>query len=219
MNLSNYDTIYFNGSSFTEGGGFEAGKWHIHKAYKEKYGFEYKNEKEVCYPTIVQNLLPNIKVINEAKCGAGTERVIRKVWEYIFLHRLDDVKKTIFILELPGSVNRLDLFSNKEFKHLVGTGIMDFIKDPIGHIKEAFAGIPTKYNNVSCLLTTHFINVCKKLKDNKNITNFHMDTKKINDNLKYLYTLKKGISEVKGGLNILSEMNYPKEILDKTMNN
>jgi hypothetical protein len=83
----------------------------------------------------------------------------------------------------------------------------------------AFMNYLTKYNNVSCLLTTHFINVCKKLKDNKNITNFHMDTKKINDNLKYLYTLKKGISEVKGGLNILSEMNYPKEILDKTMNN
>jgi hypothetical protein len=120
MNLSNYDTIYFNGCSFTEGGGFEAGKRHIHKAYKEQYDFEYKNEKEVCYPTIVQNLLPNFKVINEAKSGSGTERVIRKTWEYIFKNRLDIVKKTIFILELPGSVSRLDLFSNKEFKPLVG---------------------------------------------------------------------------------------------------
>ena len=115
-----FNQIYFNGCSFTEGGGFEAEKGHIHKAYKEKYGFEYKNEKEVCYPTIVQNLLPDIKVINEAKSGSGTERVIRKTWEYIFKNRLDIVKKTIFILELPGSVARLDLFSNKEFKPLVG---------------------------------------------------------------------------------------------------
>lgn len=120
MNLSNYDTIYFNGCSFTEGGGFEAGKRWIINAYKEQYGFEYNNEKEVCYPTIVQNLLPNHKVINEAKSGSGTERVIRKVWEYIFKNKLDVVKKTIFILELPGAVSRLDLFSNKEFKHLVG---------------------------------------------------------------------------------------------------
>jgi hypothetical protein len=120
MNLSNYNTIYFNGCSFTEGGGFEASKHDIIKVYKEKYGFEYKNEKEVCYPTIVQTLLPNIKVINEAKSGSGTERVIRKTWEYIFKNRLDIVKKTIFILELPGSVARLDLFSNKEFIHLVG---------------------------------------------------------------------------------------------------
>ena len=120
MNLNNYDTIYFNGCSFTEGGGFEAGKTHVVSAYKKQYGFEYKNEKEVCYPTIVQNLLPDVKVINEAKSGSGTERVIRKTWEYIFKHRLDKVKRTIFILELPGSVSRLDLFSNKEFKHLVG---------------------------------------------------------------------------------------------------
>ena len=83
----------------------------------------------------------------------------------------------------------------------------------------AFMNYITKYNNVSCLLTTHFINVCKKLKDNKNIINYNMNTKKMNDKLKYLYSLKKGISEVKGGLNILHEMNYPKEIIDKTMNN
>jgi hypothetical protein len=120
MNLSNYNTIYFNGCSFTEGGGFEDGKYWIKNAYKEQYGFEYKNEKEVCYPTIVQNLLPNHRIINEAKSGSGTERVIRKVWEYIFSHRLDDVKKTIFILELAGATNRLDLFSNKHFKELVG---------------------------------------------------------------------------------------------------
>jgi hypothetical protein len=117
---SKLNTIYFNGCSHTEGGGFEANKSNIKNAYKKQYNFEYKNEKEVCYPTIVQNLLPNIKVINEAKSGAGTERVIRKVWEYIFSHRLVDVQKTIFILELPGAVTRLDLFSTKHFKELVG---------------------------------------------------------------------------------------------------
>jgi len=117
---SKLHTIYFNGCSFTEGGGFETDKYDVKKAYKEQYGFEYKNEKEVCYPTIVQTLLPNVKVINEAKSGAGTERLIRKVWEYIFSRRLADVQKTIFILELPGAVTRLDLFSTKHFKELVG---------------------------------------------------------------------------------------------------
>lgn len=115
-----FNKIYFNGCSFTQGGGFESDKYHVKKAYKEQYGFEYKNEKDVSYPTIVQNLLPNIKVINEAKCGTGTERVIRKVWEYIFSNKLKDVKKTIFILELPGATTRLDLFSNTYLKELVG---------------------------------------------------------------------------------------------------
>jgi len=82
----------------------------------------------------------------------------------------------------------------------------------------AFMSYLTKYKNVSCLLTTHFINVCKNLKNEKNIMNCHMSAEKINHILKYHYILKQGISEVKGGINILTEMNYPEEIINKTIN-
>ena len=81
----------------------------------------------------------------------------------------------------------------------------------------AFMSYLTKQKTVSCLLTTHFVKVCKSLEDNKNITNCHMSAENINNRLIYLYTLKKGISEVKGGINVLTEMNYPKEIIDETM--
>ena len=118
--MNNIDTIYFNGCSFTEGGGFEYGKYWVREAYKKQYGFEYKSEKEVCYPTIVQNLLPNIKVINEAKSGSGAERVIRKMWEFIETHTIEQLRKTIFILEIPGAINRLDVYSNKYNEYLVG---------------------------------------------------------------------------------------------------
>jgi DNA mismatch repair ATPase MutS len=83
----------------------------------------------------------------------------------------------------------------------------------------AFLSYLTKYKNVSCLLTTHFVKVCKRLKKNKNITNYHMATEKSNNRLKYLYILQPGISEVKGGINVLTEMNYPKEIIDNTIKN
>jgi DNA mismatch repair ATPase MutS len=73
-----------------------------------------------------------------------------------------------------------------------------------------------KYKNVSSLLTTHFVKVCKKLDKIKGIENFKMVTQKINDKLKYTYKLERGISEVKGGINVLTEMNYPKEIIDNT---
>ncbi len=36
-----------------------------------------------------------------------------------------------------------------ENKHLSGGGFMDFLKNPIGTIKEAFRGIPSKLNNIS----------------------------------------------------------------------
>ena len=75
-----------------------------------------------------------------------------------------------------------------------------------------------KYKNVTSLLTTHFVKVCKKLDKVEGIENFKMITEKIGNRIKYTYKLDKGISEVKGGINVLSEMNYPKEIIDNTIN-
>jgi hypothetical protein len=72
----------------------------------------------------------------------------------------------------------------------------------------------TKYKNVSCLLTTHFIKVCKKLAKAKSIINYKMLTEKVNNDLVYKYILTEGISDIKGGLIVLKQMNYPKEIID-----
>ena len=76
-----------------------------------------------------------------------------------------------------------------------------------------------KYKNVFSLLTTHFVKVCKKLDKINTIKNCKMDSEKINNKIKYTYKLKSGISTVKGGINVLTEMNYPKEIIDNTIKN
>ena len=73
-----------------------------------------------------------------------------------------------------------------------------------------------KNKNVSCLLTTHFIKLCEKLQNNKKVTNYHMHSTITNDTIKYHYLLKKGISRVKGGIHVLSDMNYPQEIIDNS---
>jgi len=82
----------------------------------------------------------------------------------------------------------------------------------------AFMKYLTKRKNVSCLLTTHFIKVCKNLRKNPNIINCHMVAEKKDKRIKYFYKLKNGISHVKGGIDILTEMNYPKEIIYNTKN-
>jgi DNA mismatch repair ATPase MutS len=74
-----------------------------------------------------------------------------------------------------------------------------------------------KYTNVSSLLTTHFFKVCEKLNQISSIKNFKMVTENDNNKIKYTYKLKSGISRVKGGINILTEMNYPKEIILNTI--
>jgi DNA mismatch repair ATPase MutS len=50
------------------------------------------------------------------------------------------------------------------------------------------------------------------------IINCKMVTEKKNNKLLYKYKLENGISEVKGGINVLTQMNYPKEIIDNTVN-
>ena len=73
-----------------------------------------------------------------------------------------------------------------------------------------------KHDYVTCLLTTHYTKLCKKLAKNTKIKNYNMKTHKNENGFEYTYKLGKGISKIKGGIKVLSDMNYPKEILDKT---
>ena len=80
----------------------------------------------------------------------------------------------------------------------------------------AFMDYIVKNENVTCILTTHYVKLCKKLSKNKMIKNYNMKTLKKNDNFEYTYLIEEGISKIKGGLKVLKDMNYPKEILDNT---
>lgn len=76
----------------------------------------------------------------------------------------------------------------------------------------------TKRKNVKFMLTTHFIRLCNIYKNDKKIENFSMKTDIINDNSKYYYKIQKGISKIKGGITVLKEIDYPKEILKNAKN-
>ena len=82
----------------------------------------------------------------------------------------------------------------------------------------AFMKYLIRHNNVTCMLTTHFLQLCEKLEENSDIKNCHMETIEKNDTFIYTYLLKNGISIVRGGIKVLSDMNYPKEIIDGSMN-
>ena len=69
--------------------------------------------------------------------------------------------------------------------------------------------------NVTFLLTTHYYKLCSL--DNKfdSIENIHMDCNELPDKtLEFTYKVKPRISNVKGGVNVLKQMNYPKDILE-----
>ena len=81
----------------------------------------------------------------------------------------------------------------------------------------AFMQYLIKFNNINCILTTHFINVCYELEKNKSITNFHMHTENTDNDFLYTYKLEKGISAIKGGIKVLRDMNYPAKILNDSI--
>jgi energy-coupling factor transporter ATP-binding protein EcfA2 len=59
------------------------------------------------------------------------------------------------------------------------------------------------------MITTHYIQLCESFDKNDKVNNMKMDVEVNDDKIKYLYTMKNGISYINGGKHILKEMNYP----------
>ena len=85
----------------------------------------------------------------------------------------------------------------------------------------AFLSYLCKYKNVDFILTTHYIDICKRFA-NKNsnelgkrhIVNYKMDVIDDNEKIEYTYKMSKGISKVQGAIRIFEEMGYPEEIMN-----
>lgn len=72
----------------------------------------------------------------------------------------------------------------------------------------------TKSKNSHFMLTTHLIDLCKKLETNNKIQNMYMNVEEDGDDFIYTYIFEKGISTIKGGVKVLIDLDYPKEIVD-----
>jgi hypothetical protein len=83
----------------------------------------------------------------------------------------------------------------------------------------AFMQYISSNKNVSSILTTHYNKVCRRLVKNKRVENYNMKTVSNGDNtFIYTYKLEKGISNIKGGVKVLTELNYPSSIVENTRN-
>ena len=174
--------------------------------------------------TILKSVLINVIISQQFGCGFYDSA---KLKPYKHIHCYLNIPDTsgrdsLFQAEARRCKEIIDIIDeNKKDEHLSvfdelysGTNPDEAVISAV-----AFMEYLVKNKNVSCLLTTHFIKVCKKLQKNKNIENYHMEACKKNNKIEYKYLLLEGISVVKGGINVLSDMNYPKEIIDNTIKN
>ena len=121
-----------------------------------------------------------------------------------------------------------------------GTNPYEAIASAYGYITHL-----TKLDNVDFMLTTHYIQLCKLFEQqntssesdkrekidkkstesntnnannaNNKIRNLHMEVAdRGNYDFKYLYTLRPGISSIKGGIKVLYDLQYPASIVETT---
>jgi hypothetical protein len=169
--------------------------------------------------TLLKSVLINIILTQQFGCGFYTSA---KLKPYTYLHSY---------LNIPDTSGRDSLFQaeSRRCKEIIDS-INTFKHDShFCSFDELFSGTNPeeaevssisfmnyimKHNNVCSMLTTHFINVCKTLDSNSKIKNYQMKTTHQNDKHIYHYLLNSGISQIRGGIQILREMEYPKEMLN-----
>jgi len=81
----------------------------------------------------------------------------------------------------------------------------------------AFLTYLGKRRNIDFILTTHYIGVCERidsLEEKGRIANYQMEALVEKEDIKYTYKLISGISNIKGAMKVLRDMEYPDEILD-----
>ena len=57
----------------------------------------------------------------------------------------------------------------------------------------------------------------KKLDEESNVINLKMQVNKKDNEIVYTYKIINGISNIKGGIKVLVDLNYPKNIIDNSM--
>jgi len=172
--------------------------------------------------TILKSTLINIIFTQQFGCGFYDSAKL-KPFDHIHCYlNIPDTsgRDSLFQAEARRCKEILDIISlNKKEVHFCAFDELYSGTNPEEAEQSAIAFMKyiTKNNNVSCLLTTHFIKICKRLEKTKMIVNYKMASEKHDNEIIYKYILEKGISDIKGGIVVLKQMNYPKEIIDNTI--
>lgn len=176
--------------------------------------------------TILKSLLLNSLLSQQIGKGYYDEACILPCHHFHCYLNIPDTnnRDSLFQAEARQCKNILDNIKKyTEEHHFVifdelysGTNPEQAVKSAYSYLK--YLG---EFKNVTFLLTTHFYDLCNRIKkdiSNKKIMNISMKTKTVNNENQYLYKLQKGISNTKSGFDILKKMNYPDKIINTLEN-
>lgn len=71
---------------------------------------------------------------------------------------------------------------------------------------------------VTYLITTHFLELCNKMDETKDVVNLKMGSQLVDGEVKHSYKLTNGVSKVKGGIAVLKQLGYPEDVVERSKN-
>lgn len=169
--------------------------------------------------TLLKTTLFNIILSQQVGCGFYSEANI-KIYNYIHCYiNIPDTsgRDSLFQAEARRCKEILDKINKtKNSNHFCVFDELYSGTNPYEAVGSAYSFLKylNKYDNINFILTTHYIDLCKKLDKDEFIHNHHMniilDDK---DNFQYTYKLVKGTSEIKGATKVLNDLDYPENIV------
>ena len=168
--------------------------------------------------TILKSALINIILSQQYGFGYfDTAKIIPYDYIHCYLNIPDTSgRDSLFQAEARRCKNILDVIEkNKDKRHICIFDELYSGTNPYEAISSAYSYLNyiNKNKNITFLLTTHFIRLCKLMKSKKNVKNYCMKTKIQDYKPEYFYKIQSGISTIKGGISVLKEIGYPEEVL------
>ena len=189
--------------------------------------------------TLLKTTLFNIILSQQLGYGFYDNAIINP---YDILHCYLNIPDTsgrdsLFQAESRRCKNILDILEkNKTKRHFCIFDELYSGTNPYEAISGAYAYLSylSNFKNFNFILTTHYVELCEKIKSNKSIVNNHMkinfhndkenenNSKQIistNNEFIYTYKLVPDISTVKGGTKVFRDLEYPDVIISTMLKN
>ncbi len=171
--------------------------------------------------TLLKTTLYNILLSQQIGCGYFKKAVINP---YDYIHCYINIPDTsgrdsLFQAEARRCKDILDeICNNSNKRHFCIFDELYSGTNPYEAVASAYAYLKYLNNNknVTYIITTHYLDLCKNLEDDENNKNYNMKILGSKNNLTYTYKLTEGISNIRGGTKVLYDLEYPEEILCNT---
>tara|TARA_Y100000741_G_scaffold74794_2_gene54564 strand:+ start:6172 stop:7848 length:1677 start_codon:yes stop_codon:yes gene_type:complete len=193
----------------------------VKNSYNLRHNYVITGPNAAGKTTLLKTTLSNILISQQIGFGFYKKAVF---YPYTYLHSYLNIPDTadrdsLFQAEARRCKEILDIVDSKKSTETIFC-IFDELYSGTNPYEatasaESFLNYLSYKDNVSYMITTHYVDLCKKLENDKT-KNFSMKINKKDSGIEYTYQLKKGISQIKGGIHVLEQLNYPKKIVNST---